>query len=140
MADLIYDEMTLLGICLLLGAFLAFLYDLIRILRLLIPHKDVIVDIEDLAFWIFTAWMVFKTLVVYNRGALRAYAFIGMFLGVVIYAFTLSKLLLKFFRLITPYWKKCFRIIISPVTYLIGFIRKMLKNIVTEVKIAIKGR
>lgn len=140
MADLIYDEMTLFGICLLLGAFLAFLYDLIRILRLLIPHKDVIVDIEDLVFWIFTAWMVFKTLVVYNRGALRAYAFIGMFLGVVIYAFTLSKLLLKFFRLITPYWKKCFRIIISPVTYLIGFIRKMLKNIVTEVKIAIKGR
>ena len=140
MADLIYDEMTLFGICLLLGAFLAFLYDLIRILRLLIPHKDVIVDIEDLAFWIFTAWMVFKTLVVYNRGALRAYAFIGMFLGVVIYAFTLSKLLLKFFRLITQKKKKCFRIIISPVTYLIGFIRKMLKNIVTEVKIAIKGR
>ncbi len=140
MAELIYEEMNLFGICVVLGAFLAFVYDIIRILRLLIPHKDIFVDIEDLAFWLFTAWMVFKTLVVYNRGALRAYAFFGMILGVVIYAFSLSKLILYIVRKIVPYWKKCFCILFKPYTCLRGVIRKMLKNVVSEVKIAVKGR
>jgi len=140
MADLIYNEMTLFGICLLLGAALAFVYDIIRILRLFVPHKDVVVDVEDLAFWIFTAWMVFRTLVVYNRGALRAYAFLGMFLGVVIYAFTLSKLLLFVMRKLTPYWNKCFHALGTPFRRLKEFVRKELKKIVAEVKIAVKGR
>ena len=132
--------MTLFGICLALGAFLAFVYDIIRILRLLIPHKDKVVDVEDLVFWIFTAWMVFRTLVVYNRGTLRAYAFLGMFLGVIIYAFTLSKLIIYIVRKIVPYWKKCFHILMTPFVILRCSIRKMLKNVAAQVKIAIKGR
>ena len=104
------------------------------------PHKDVVVDIEDLAFWIFTAWIVFRTLVVYNRGALRAYAFFGMFLGVVIYSFTLSRLLLFVMRKLTPYWNKCFHALGRPFRWLKGFVRKELKKMLAEVKIAVKGR
>jgi spore cortex biosynthesis protein YabQ len=140
MAELIYDEMSLFGICFALGVMLAFIYDGFRILRLLVPHKDVVVDIEDLIFWIFTAWIVFKTLMVYNRGMLRAYAFMGMFLGVVLYAFTLSRLLLGIVKKLSPYWKKCFRTIISPFKLLSGYIRKKLKKMAAEVKIAVKGR
>ena len=140
MAGLIYDEMTLFGICLLVGAGLAFVYDCIRILRLLVPHRDVLVDIEDLSFWLFTAWMVFRTLFTYNRGALRAYAFLGMFLGVIIYALTLSRLLLFLVHKMVPYWKKCFRAFGKPFVWIAEFSRKTLKNAVAEVKIAIKGR
>lgn len=140
MAELIYDEMILFGICLLVGAGLAFVYDCIRILRLLIPHKDVLVDIEDLGFWLFTAWMVFRTLFTYNRGALRAYAFLGMFLGVIVYALTLSRLLLFLVHKMLPCWKKCFHVLGKPFTWLTEFCRKTLKNAGEEVKIAIKGR
>ena len=140
MADLIYDEMTLFAICMLLGAMLAMVYDIIRIFRLLVPHADIIVDIEDLVFWIFTAWMVFRTLVIYNRGALRAYAFIGMFLGVILYSLTLSKLLMYIVRRMVPYWKRFFSLMGRPFRIFGHFIRKTLKNMASQVKIAIKGR
>ena len=140
MAELIYDEMTLFGICMLLGAALSFVYDVIRSFRLFVPHLDVFVDIEDLSFWMFTAWMVFRTLVIYNRGALRAYAFIGMFLGVIIYSLTLSKLLLYIVHKMVPYWKKLFKLLGKPFVFMGKFARKTLKNIAAEVKIAVKGR
>ncbi|MGN0154717.1 MAG: spore cortex biosynthesis protein YabQ [Lachnospiraceae bacterium] len=140
MADLIYDEVELFAICLLLGAVLAFIYDGIRIFRLFFSHKDWLVDIEDLAFWLFTAWLVFRTLFTYNRGALRGYAFLGMFLGVLLYTLTLSRLLLLLAEKIVPYWKKAVDFARKPFVFLKQFIRKTLKNIAAEVKIAVKGR
>ncbi len=140
MADLIYDEMTLFAICMLLGAILAMVYDIIRIFRLLVPHADIFVDIEDLVFWIFTAWMVFRTLVIYNQGALRAYAFLGMFLGVILYSLTFSKLLMFIVRRMVPYWRGFFGLLTKPFRILGHFVRKTLKNMAAEVKIAIKGR
>lgn len=140
MADLIYDEVELFAICLLLGAVLAFIYDGIRIFRLFFSHKDWLVDIEDLAFWLFTAWLVFRTLFTYNCGALRGYAFLGMFLGVLLYTLTLSRLLLLLAEKIVPYWKKTVDFARKPFVFLKQFIRKTLKNIAAEVKIAVKGR
>ena len=104
MADLIYDEVELFTVCLLLGAALAAVYDGIRIFRMLFRHYDWLVDVEDLVYWILTGWLVFKTLFYYNRGALRGYAFLGLFLGVVIYMLTLSRLFLFFAEKVLPYW------------------------------------
>ncbi|MBR1866890.1 MAG: spore cortex biosynthesis protein YabQ [Lachnospiraceae bacterium] len=140
MAELIYDEVELFTVCLLLGMVLAFFYDGIRILRLLFAHKDWVVDLEDLLFWLFTAWLVFRTLFVYNRGALRGYAFFGMFLGVVGYALTLSRFFLFLAGKFVPYWTKGKAFVRKPFIFLSVFIRKSLKNIATQVKIAIKGR
>lgn len=140
MATLIYDEVELFLVCFILGAVLALIYDVIRIFRLFFHHKDWLVDMEDLIFWIFTAWLVFRTLFVYNRGALRGYAFLGMFLGVILYVLTLSRLLLSVAEKIVPYWKKIGNIIRKPFTVLWCFLRKRLKNISTQVKMAVKGR
>lgn len=140
MADLIYNEAELFFICLLLGMLLAFTYDCIRVLRLLFSHKNWVVDLEDLSFWIFTAWLVFRTLFVYNRGALRGYAFFGMFIGVLLYAFTLSQLLLFIAEKVVPYWIKLKNVIKKPVKFISQFVIKGLKNMVADVKMAIKGR
>ena len=133
MAALIYDEVELFLICVALGAMLAFIYDLIRMFRMMLHHRDWLVDVEDLLFWILTAWMVFHTLFVYNRGALRGYAFLGMFIGVVLYVMTLSRLLLFGAGKIIPYLRR-------PFLFFHGFFRKRLKNIITQVKMAIKSR
>lgn len=140
MAALIYDEVELFLVCLVLGMVLAFIYDCVRIFRLFFRHKDWLVDIEDLAFWLFTAWLVFRTLFLYNRGALRGYAFFGMFLGVMLYALTLSRLLLFLIGKIVPYWKNFINLIRKPFVIFNRFLRKMLKNITTEVKMAVRGR
>ena len=140
MAGLIMDELHLFGICFLLGMVIAAIYDAIRILRLLVPHRDIVVDIEDLSFWLFTAWLVFRTLFTYNRGALRAYAFIGMFLGVIVYSLTISKLVMFFVHKMVPYWKKFFSILITPFKKIGKNLRKMLKNMAIQVTIAFRGR
>lgn len=140
MAELIYDEMSLFLVCLLLGASLALVYDGIRIFRLLFSHKDFFVDIEDLVYWIFTAWTVFKTLFYYNQGMLRGYAFLGMFLGVLLYMLTISRMLLFCVKKGVPYWRRAKALITKPILRLQNSIRKALKNITIEVKMAMKSR
>ncbi|MCM1181385.1 MAG: spore cortex biosynthesis protein YabQ [Clostridium sp.] len=140
MASFIYDEAHLFLACMLLGAALALLYDGIRIIRMLVHHRDFVVDIEDLCFWLFTAWMVFCTLFAYNRGALRGYAFLGLFLGFLLYALTVSRKLLNVAAKIVPYWRRGSTFLRKPFAFLGRHVRKGLKNIQTQVKMAIKGR
>lgn len=140
MADLIYDEAELFAVCLLLGMALAFIYDCVRVFRLLFRHFDWLVDLEDLAYWIFTGWLVFKTLFYFNRGALRGYAFFGLFLGVVFYVLTLSRLILFLAEKILPYWNKIKGYMGKPFIFFRNFLRKALKNAVSEVKMAVRGR
>lgn len=140
MAMLIYDEVELFLVCFGLGMLLAFIYDMVRVFRMLFRHRDWLVDVEDLMFWLFTAWLVFRTLFIYNRGALRGYAFLGMFLGVLLYALTLSRILLKVVTKLVPYWNKAGDFIRKPFVLFSRFLRKRLKNIITQVKMAVKGR
>lgn len=140
MAALIYDEVELFAVCLALGMILAFVYDCVRIFRLFFHHKDWLVDVEDLAFWLFTAWLVFRTLFLYNRGALRGYAFLGMFIGVVFYVLTLSRILLFLAGKLVPYWKSVKDFLKKPFVIFNRFLRKTLKNLAAEVKMAVKGR
>lgn len=140
MAELIYDEMQLFVVCLALGACLACVYDGIRIFRLLFYHWDWVVDVEDLIYWIFTAWMVFRTLFYYNQGMLRGYAFLGMFLGMLIYVLTISRILLCGIRKLLPFWKRAQSKLQKPLAICKGKMRKALKNIAAEVKMAMKSR
>ncbi len=140
MADLIYAETELFVVCLLLGAVLALVYDGVRIFRMLFPHREIVVDLEDLVFWMFTAWMVFRTLFYYNRGALRGYAFLGLFLGVLIYMLTISRILMLLADKIVPYWKKGSGLAAKPLVFLKQSVIKILKKAVAEVKMAVKSR
>lgn len=140
MADLIYEEVELFVVCLLLGGFLAMVYDGIRIFRMIVRHGEVVVDIEDLLFWLFTAWMVFRTLFYYNRGALRGYAFIGMFLGVLLYTLTISRMLLFVAHKMVPIFRRGWNFATKPWRYLKEKLRKSLKKAAAEVKMAVKSR
>lgn len=136
----IYDELQLFGVCILLGMSIAFTYDLFRVFRLLIKHRDLFVDLEDLLFWLGTAWFVFRTLFFYNQGALRGYAFLGMFLGMIAYVITISRLVMKLAHAILPYWNKMKQIIQKPFVAFLEETRKILKNTILDVKMAVKGR
>ncbi len=140
MADLIFDEAHLFALCVLLGAFLAFVYDAIRILRCMFKHADWLVDIEDLLYWIYTAWTVFETLFRYNEGILRGYVFVGMFVGVIGYLLTVSNVLLCLVRKALPFWERVKTYIKVPFVRIRQFVRKILKNIVTSVTMAVRGR
>lgn len=88
----IYEELALLCCFFLVGVFLAASYDLLRILRGLIPHSGFLINLEDLLYWIYVAVVVFVELYEKNDGRLRGFVFGALLTGMVVYAVSFSRI------------------------------------------------
>lgn len=102
----VYEEWNLIFISLFLGAFLVAAYDVFRILRILIKHKNIFVHIEDFFFWIFAAIFIYYIYFKYYYGQIRGFFLIFMLLGAFLYANTLSRFLLFFVNTLKNRLKK----------------------------------
>jgi len=84
MSDYIILEAVLAVRSFLLGIILMLSYDFLRLFRLLIPHGELWIGIEDFLYWMYCAVMTITLLFAENDGILRGYvigcAFCGMFL------------------------------------------------------------
>ncbi len=144
MADLIVFEVDLFGISILLGMIIGCFYDIFEAMRESIKHKTVFIAIEDFVFWIVTTYIVFYTFYKFNYGQLRSYVFMGIFIGLVIYKYTLSKIvimLMKFiFKIIVAVFKIFGRWIIIPLRNLCKNTSKALKNAKKTIRIAFRGQ
>lgn len=85
MSDYIYFEAGLAVHSFLLGVILMISYDLLRLLRLFIPHHVLAVGVEDLLYWLYCAVLTFLLLFYENSGELRGYVIAGVFLGMLLY-------------------------------------------------------
>lgn len=72
------------------GAFLLFVYDLLRIIRKILPHKMWLVGAEDLIFWIGGAVLLFAMLYRENSGYIRGFVIGGVLTGMLLYNLLLS--------------------------------------------------
>lgn len=70
---------------LLMGIFITFVYDILRIFRRVIPHGGFMVSLEDLGFWIYCAAEVFLMMYHESDGNLRWFAVIGALVGMLLY-------------------------------------------------------
>ncbi len=77
------------------GFLLSFLYDLLRIVRKIIPHSGGLVAFEDLCFWFYTGVKVFLMMQQMYNGSIRWFAILGGLFGIWIYCKLLSPLLMK---------------------------------------------
>ena len=68
-----------------LGIALMISYDCLRLWRLLIPHGDLWTGLEDMAYWICSAFVTFSLLLRENNGVLRGYVIICVFFGMFLY-------------------------------------------------------
>ena len=96
MLQLIIIQKDMFIISLIMGAGMGFTYDLIRCFRRLIFHNNFFISVEDIIFWIAWALIIISQIHHYNFGKFRIYVFIGVFLGVTIYALTISKVFIYF--------------------------------------------
>lgn len=116
----IYEELALLGFFFLVGVFLAASYDVLRILRGIIPHGSLLVNLEDLLYWIYVAVVVFVKLYDKNDGRLRGYVFGSILVGMLIYAGSFSRIcvpgLIRFLQRIRD-------VLLKPVHRMIVFLR-----------------
>ena len=84
---------------LLMGIFITFVYDLLRIFRRVVPHKAFFVSLEDLAFWIYCGAEVFLLMYHESNGTLRWFAVIGALAGIFSYNKLVSPYFVKYISL-----------------------------------------
>lgn len=93
------------------GVLILVLYDVIRIIRRVMPHGIWAVTLEDAAYWVATALLVFQLLYRENDGAVRGYALLAVAVGMLLYHQTISNWLVA---RISGILRWCFGIILKP--------------------------
>lgn len=78
-----------------IGAFLALIFDFFRVLRRKGKTRNYIVYIQDIIYWIIVTVIIIMSAFITNDGELRGYMFIGYILGAIIYIASISKIILK---------------------------------------------
>lgn len=86
----VLGELQFFGLAVLRGILVLVLYDILRIIRRILPHGIFAVALEDLLYWIGTAFLVFQLLYRENDGAVRGYALFAVALGMFLYHRTVS--------------------------------------------------
>ncbi len=81
---------------LLMGIFITFLYDLLRVFRRVVPHRGFFVSAEDLLFWVYCGGEVFLLMYREGDGTLRWFAVMGALAGMCLYKKTVSPLFVKY--------------------------------------------
>ena len=77
------------------GMLLIFVYDLLRIIRRLIPHGVGAIAIEDVLFWTGSAIIIFSMLYQENDGYLRGFSIGGVIAGMLLDSVMFSKYIVK---------------------------------------------
>lgn len=78
------------------GVIIGLLFDFFRIVRKTFKIADVLTYIQDISFWILTGLIFLYSMYKFCDGELRFFMLLGVLLGVLIYIFTLSRLIMKF--------------------------------------------
>ena len=82
------------------GAILMAVYDILRFLRMLIPHGSLAVGVEDFYYWIWSGFFTFLFLYRENDGALRFYMIGSIFLSMLAYDRIISRNLRKVLKMV----------------------------------------
>ena len=144
-SEAIGQEAGFLGISVLLGVGLFFLYDLLRIFRRLVPHGNIWIGGEDILYWLLCTGAVFVMLYQENDGMVRGFALAGVVLGMLLYLGLFSRYVIRvqvliwgtvfgFLRkllcvMFGPLWKAAGKILLM--------LRKQLKKFLKAVKIGL---
>lgn len=91
-------ELHLFGLSVLTGIGLMFVYDCLRIFRMMIRHGTVWVGLEDIGYWAICGLTVFYLLYRENDGRIRWYVVGCIFLTMVIYNRCVSIFFLKWLK------------------------------------------
>lgn len=108
------EQSQLLLYAVLLGVPLGFCYDLLRTIRLVLPHGRFTVAIEDIVFLLFCGGALLSFSVVLARGEVRGYYVLGALLGFLLYRCTLGTLTVPLLRRLLLLLKKILSRLLSP--------------------------
>lgn len=113
---------------LIMGAYITSVYDILRILRRVIPHGTLLVSMEDICFWIYCAVKVFLLMYRESNGTLRWFAVLGAMTGMFLYRWFVSPYFVKYVSLalqgLFGGLAKILKILTSPLRRFFGRLRE----------------
>ncbi len=100
MKEIINNEWHVFLICVVYGYFIVFIYDLIRIMRIITKSSKNIIFAEDVCFGIFAGFKAFGIIQDNNSGILRGFIFFSYGIGMILYMAIFSRALVSTAKLI----------------------------------------
>ena len=128
MSSTIIREWYLLWYAVAAGFAYAWVYDNLRLFRRLIKHGRILVDIEDLLYWVWCFVTSFVLLYYVNQGVIRAFAVVGAGAGMYLYYLTIGRFYVRVLYFLIS--KLC-----SPIICFWRFIKNGLTRIINHFKI-----
>ncbi|MBE5866549.1 MAG: hypothetical protein E7292_10135 [Lachnospiraceae bacterium] len=127
-----------------MGVFITFVYDILRVLRRVIPHPDFLVSVEDMGFWIYCAAKVFLMMYYESNGTLRWFAIGAALMGMFLYLKLVSPLWIKYMSLllgkILEILFKILKFLLKPIYRVLRRSKKQLTLLRKVLKMNLKGR
>jgi spore cortex biosynthesis protein YabQ len=118
------------------GLCVGLFFDCFRVLRRTLRHPWFLTQLEDILFWIAVSLAMFYIMLNENSGEIRFYSILGVFIGMVLYFETLSRLVLpvsvKIVRFIKSVIITVIKILLAPfrlLLYILSFPANFCKKI-----------
>jgi len=99
------------------GMIIAILYDIYKVIRIILKPKRIATDIGDIIFWILGTIVFIFFLYISNYAEIRFYSFLGFIIGILLYNILLSPFVIKLLLLVYRIAKNIFIKIYKIVTY-----------------------
>ncbi|WP_390437262.1 spore cortex biosynthesis protein YabQ [Lactonifactor longoviformis] len=96
MSEYMNQELILFASSVWAGVLMVAAYDVLRIFRRVCAHPALWISIEDILFWTAGGVFLFSRMYEENDGVIRLYALAGILLGVILYHYSVSELLVKY--------------------------------------------
>lgn len=133
-------ELQFFMISILWGALVLLAYDLLRILRRIIPHSSFFIAVQDMIFWVLASVFIFAMIYVKNSGTIRGFSVMGMVIGVVIYHYILSDWVVTLISRGILLLLRPFSIALKYLYRVIGFLTRRLKILKKMIYSQLKSR
>lgn len=129
MEEFIVKEASLFLDSLFMGLLVMAAYDLLRLLRRIMPHKNIFVSMEDFIFWNLAGLFIFGLIYSENDGTIRWFIIVGIIVGAWIYIRSFGTFLVKF---VAKYINIILKYILKKP---LNEVRMMLRSIFRKVKL-----
>lgn len=120
------------------GVIITMVYDIIKIVRNVIPHDGFFIAIEDTIFWIFASLYLFSMLYKMNNGTVRWFAIAGSAVGMIVYKKLLGQYIVEIMSTaiirLLHIVSRAVGFLFSPVKWLVSKVFTKLKKLKNYVK------
>ena len=123
---LVVEQARVLALMVLSGIFMGLLFDVFRVSRQFYRPSRLVLAFSDLFFWLLAAGFVFLVLLAGNWGEVRAYVFIGLGTGGLLYALFVSPACYRAMVLVVKAILSFCRVLFGPFLRLWQFLQPIL--------------